>query len=96
MTQTQNGQQRATPLTEAQKATIRNNTEKFDSDIVKLPGMGGTTPRQVGDYRKKITRPSESDHRRLADQLTKYIQDHGLPARFGDVIPYIQYLRERG
>lgn len=87
---------RALPLTEIQKSIILENTEIFDSDICKLPGMERTTVRQIADYRKRITRPSTSDHRALADHLTEYIKNHGLPAKFGDVMGYINYLREQG
>lgn len=88
--------QRAYPLTDAQKAIIRDNPETLDAKISRLPGMEGTTVRQISDYRKRITRPSESEHRKLADHLTQYIQTHGLPSKFGDVIGYINYLREQG
>ena len=87
---------RALPLTENQKAIIRDNTSRFDADIIKLPGMEGTTTRQVSDYRKKVTRPSTSDARQLATALEQYISDHGLPSQYGIVLKYMHYLQEQG
>lgn len=86
----------ATPLTDSQKEIIATNINLFDVEISKLPGMDGTTPRQIADYRKRISRPSDSEHRKLAEHLEAYIQHNGLPSRFGDVIQYLKYLRERG
>jgi len=87
---------KALPLTAAQKAIIEEHSELFDKDIVKLPGMENTSVRQVGDYRKKISRSAPSEHRQLADAIRDYVSKHGLPAQFGAVLNYEQYLRGRG
>lgn len=87
---------RAYPLTDAQKSIIELNSNLFDSKICNLPGMEGTSVRQVRDYRKRITRESDSEHRQMADHIERYIQHHGLPQQFGDVILWARYLREKG
>ena len=85
---------KATPLTESQKRIIRENYENMmDRSICALPGMEGTTARQVKDYRLKVSKPQTTDAAVLASALEDYISSHGLPARYGAVIPYISYLR---
>ncbi len=87
---------KALPLTAAQKTIIEEHPELFDKDLIKLPGMENTSTRQVGDYRKKISRQAPSEHRQLADAIRDYVSKHGLPAQFGMVLNYEQYLRGRG
>ncbi|MBE6506410.1 MAG: hypothetical protein E7Z72_00590 [Methanocorpusculum parvum] len=87
---------RAHPLSDSQKRIIENNLGKWDKDICQLDGMAGTTPRQIADYRKRITRTSQSEHRQLAEHLQNYIRDNGLPSKYGAVISYIDYLQNKG
>lgn len=87
---------KALPLTAAQKRIIEEHVELFDKDLIKLAGMEGTSLRQVGDYRKRLARTAPSEHRQLADAIRDYIAKYGLPAKFGDVLNYEQYLRNRG
>lgn len=87
---------RAYPLTEAQKAIIENNLDLWEADVCKLEGMEGTTVRQVKDYRRRIVRFSESEHRNLADHIEQYIKHNGLPREYGIVLAYAQYLRRKG
>ena len=88
--------QKALPLTPVQKSIIEEHPELFDKDIIRLPGMENTSVRQVGDYRKKVTKSAPSEHRQLADAIRDYVSKHGLPAQFGIVLNYEQYLRGRG
>lgn len=87
---------RAYPLTDAQKAIIENNLDMWDADVCKLAGMEGTTVRQVRDHRRRISRMSESEHRKLADHIEQYIKENGLPREYGVVISWAQYLRRKG
>jgi len=64
----------------------------MDASITALPGMEGTSARQVKDYRLKIS-STENDALQLAAALESYIAAHGLPAQYGAVLPYISYLR---
>lgn len=87
---------RGYPLTEAQKSIIESHLDEWDADICKLDGMQGTSVRQVKDYRRRICRDSESEHRKLADHIEQYIRDNGLPREYGVVLAYAQYLRRKG
>jgi len=80
------------PLTIAQKTIIQNNLSKFSADIMKLPGMEGTSRRQIQDYRKRI---GTSDEEYLVDVLEEYIAVHGLPLEFSCIMRYIRYLKTR-
>lgn len=87
---------RAYPLTEAQKSIIENHLDLWDAELCKLDGMEGATVRQVKDYRRRITKDSESEHRKLADHIERYIRDNGLPREYGVVLAYAQYLKRKG
>ena len=84
------GMTRAPPLTAEQKEICRENRTRFPTDIARLPGMEGTTPRQIADYLRK---PEHNEHAVLADQLEKYIEHNGLPTKHSGVISFIRYLR---
>lgn len=87
---------RAYPLTDAQKTIIENNLELFDAQLIELEGMKGTTLRQVRDYRRRITRPPQSEHAQLAELIEQYILKHGLPQQYGAVLSWARYLRQKG
>lgn len=80
-------------MTGAQKQICIDNENKFPAEICKLPGMEGTSSRQVADYLRKYRKPSEE--RELADMLEDYIENHGLPREYGTVLKYVTYLRSR-
>lgn len=80
-------------MTSAQKQICKDNQNCFPADICKMPGMDGTTPRQIADYLRKIRQPSEES--KLADMLEKYIQNHGLPCEYGAVLKYLSFLKSR-
>lgn len=87
---------RAYPLTDTQKSIIEENLDLWDAGICKLTGMEGTTVRQVRDYRRRITRESISEHRKLADHIDEYIKQYGLPRQYGNVIAWARFLRGKG
>lgn len=80
-------------MTSAQKQICIENANKFPADICKMPGMEGTSSRQVADYLRKSRMPSEE--LQLADMLEKYIQNHGLPREYGSVLKYLSFLKSR-
>lgn len=83
----------AAPLTDEQKSIIRKNPNLYAATIMTLPGMEGTTKRQIETYQRK---PHEVNAQCLADALERYIGDNGLPQPYSSgVIGYIRYLRTR-
>lgn len=80
----------APPLTEEQKAIIRDHPELYAAQIVKLKGMEGTTKRQVEMYAKK---PRQPEAQCLAECLERYIEEHGLPSEYAPVFKFLRYLK---
>lgn len=79
-------------LTPKQIDIITENRSRPPAEILNLPGMEKVGVWQVTDFLDRI---SENPHAALANLLEKYIQTYGLPAKYGPVIAYIQYLRSR-
>jgi len=79
-------------LTIEQKEIIKENSLKFAEDIMKIPGMKGTTKRQIRDFMRRI---EHSEEEYLANELEEYIEDHGLPKEHAGVMRYIRYLKRR-
>lgn len=84
---------RGVGMTAAQKQICLDNADMFPALICKLPGMEGTTSRQIADFLRKQRQPSEE--LQLAEMLENYIQTHGLPREYGSVLKYIPYLKSR-
>ena len=85
--------EKAFPLTIEQKTIIQENREKmFASEIQRLPGMEGTTVRQIGDF---LRRRGHVNPQKLADTLEEWIREDGLPANYASVMQYLKYLREK-
>jgi len=82
----------AAPLTFEQKEIIKANISQFAADIMKMPGMEGTSRRQIQDYQR---RKGKRDEEILIDDLEEYIGEHGLPQEFAAVMKYIRYLKGR-
>ncbi len=84
---------RAKPLTPEQKRTICENRERFPADIARMPGMDGTTTRQISDYLRLHPAGEPNPHAELADHLEEYIRQFGLPSKYGNVMAYVRYIR---
>lgn len=80
-------------MTSVQKQICLDNAGMFPALIAKLPGMEGTTQRQIADYLRK--KPTESQEHKLVEMLDDYIQTHGLPREYGSVLKYLEYLRAK-
>ena len=81
-------------LSDAQKDIINANINLFAAEIERLDGMQGVSRPIIKAYQK---RTKESDNTNDADQLAEmiegYIERHGLPVTFQDIVRYIKYLK---
>ncbi|HJJ49867.1 MAG TPA: hypothetical protein O0X25_04540 [Methanocorpusculum sp.] len=85
--------ERATPLTDEQISIIRGNQETMlPADISHLPGMEGTTVRQIRECQR---RKPDLDAQFVADTFEAWIARDGLPGKFAILMHYIQYLRRK-
>ena len=87
---------KAFPLTATQKGIITENKDKFPADIAKLPGMTGTTVRQISEYLRRTQNPCNQQASKLADCIQAFIDKNGLPAEYAKVFAYLRYLRSLG
>ena len=84
---------RAAPLTEEQMAIIREKQDvMLPVDISQLPGMEGTTVRQIRECQRK---KPDLDAQFVADTFEAWIAEDCLPGRFSILMHYIQYLRKK-
>lgn len=84
---------KAKPLTAEQKQICRENSSTMFADqITQLPGMEGTTKRQVADY---LRTPDDNKYAIMADMLEQFIASDGLPRQYSAVIGYVRYLRSK-
>mgnify|MGYP001544816769 CR=1 FL=1 len=95
MTQEICKQVRARALTRTQKQIILENRNLFAANIARLPGMEGTSVRQISDFLRQHPAGQPNPHEELADHIERYIREHGLPAKHGGVMGYIKYLRDQ-
>ncbi len=86
---------RPSTLTDAQKTIIDANINMFAADIGRLDGMQTVSKTVIRAYQKRtIEADTTTDADQLADMIERYIERHGLPVMYQDVIRYARYLRD--
>lgn len=95
MTRTTTKPTRTQALTRDQKQIILDNRNLFAANIARLPGMEGSSVRQISDFLRQHPAGQPNPHQELADHIERHIREHGLPAKHGCVVGYIKYLRDR-
>jgi len=81
-------------LSDVQKDIINANINMFAAEIERIDGMQGVSRPIIKAYQKR-TKESDNtnDAEQLAEMIEGYIERHGLPVMYYDVVMYIKYLK---